>query len=614
MTNNPENAYEEEVGKKLRQFCEAEPIELSDRHPDRTDECLPLDRVFVAIGLEPSEKKHLEKCTSFCQRRVKSFAKLPLEERRLIPKTITSEPRAVRKRHNWAVAAVILLSVALIAAGSVKYRSLLEQIAGLREFSEIDKAFNVDFDVLQPNSADILVHINKPEYLDSINVSYDGLNFRRLYPEPGKEHYRGFTAIRDRQSFPSPGSGEQSFHVIIRPKFSKEVCSVFPEFGDPGRKDAHCTYILTAGGISKHIVSEQAIPAGPQVSMSLVPLVAEGWEVDNSPDAVLEIENDPSDHALIANFKLFNAGEYAVLRHAIPGATPIVPNASFQKVGTIEIELLYDGNSNITLEPRLSDSQNTILGATRLITPSEKNQVLRFPVSSLGPYFGAAYFDFMHVQRIDIALARKTPEQSDVGSVKINRVELLGTGEKLLLYEPPHELKLLAELPLKQNLWSKTDKSNNPDTQGIIGVIEEQSLLVCNLTLPFDRIGGRGAPWTNIESKLPSGDFGRLQAIEIELMWKGSASITLEPKLVSGLRGHTYGRFVRIKPTDKFQTIRVYLQDLRYYWSNAPSSAETPSLDLNLLNVFSLGISRKAQNQAAEGSLSIRAIRLLGLP
>jgi hypothetical protein len=90
--------------------------------------------------------------------------------------------------------------------------------------------------------------------------------------------------------------------------------------------------------------------------------------------------------------------------------------------------------------------------------------------------------------------------------------------------------------------------------------------------------------------------------------------MTLEPKLSGTPQGHTYGRYVRVKPGREVQTLRIYTNELRYFWSIKPSSRETTTFDRRSLNAFGLGISLKAQSQNVQGTLSVRAIRFLGTP
>ncbi|MCK4294828.1 MAG: hypothetical protein KAY65_16635, partial [Planctomycetes bacterium] len=54
--------------------------------------------------------------------------------------------------------------------------------------------------------------------------------------------------------------------------------------------------------------------------------------------------------------------------------------------------------------------------------------------------------------------------------------------------------------------------------------------------------------------------------------------------------------------------------DLRYYWTFEGGLRETKKMNLSSLKAVVLGISRKALNQAQQGTLYIKAIRLLGPP
>ena len=77
------------------------------------------------------------------------------------------------------------------------------------------------------------------------------------------------------------------------------------------------------------------------------------------------------------------------------------------------------------------------------------------------------------------------------------------------------------------------------------------------------------------------------------------------------LRNLIDGTQRRVKPSDDFQTVIVYTQDLKFYWSLAGKTDAT-RMNLNDLQTFSLGIARKAENQGERGTLYVKSVRLLG--
>ena len=514
------------------------------------------------------------------------------------------------------LASVFLVITAFLAvAGFAAFKSALQRAADLRshleslkEVSGLGQAVSVDFSVSQPNIVQLVVNFDHDLIRSIKTTSDEGETWCELYPLPATAS--GFLIpsgeARHEFALPRPQSGERDFTVTVRTEFAPTVVEAFPEYATSDYTDLKGFFRLTSTGIAKLIRSEDAIAPVPEISMCLIPMASEGWELDSSTQASADLTNDRADGALVNSFKLNEVGHYLLTRHAIPGSTASNPSASLKKLTVIELELFWGGDAPVTLEPRLCDNQNRIIGIAKLIEPSTRWQTLRIPISLLAGYFGISNFDIDHVQRLDIALARKTSFESASGSIKFRKIELVGT-TKLEPFTPQEPLGTMASLSLEPRIWT-------PSTGFMAGISlsGKQDLLDCKLALPYDKT--HGLPWANIEAKLPEQDFSKLIAVEIDLMWNGSGPVTLEPKLVTTPEGHTYGRHVRIKSSTELQTVRIYAHDLRYYWSLVPGSAKTATFDRHKLSVFSLGMSLKAHNQGVDGTMSIRAIRLLGTP
>jgi len=635
-----ENSYEE-IKEALKWLREQDSIGKTDKHPDRTDNCLPLNRVFVAIDLTPEEIKHLDKCL-FCQRQVKSFKnKVPLELRRTIPipektekKTFIDEKETriikfmkplMQQRPSWtAAAATILVCVSLAVAGSVSFRKLSVMLAEatqhrqrlelLHEATGVGHAFDVDFDAEQPNIARLTININ-PALVRLSAVTYDnGENWETLYSKSVGDILTAKTfeptiTVKDQQTFIIPPSGKQSIKALVHVEYVPEVIAAFPEYKKPEKTDRISLYEITPTGIRKLASKITGVAtAKAEVSMGIIPLDADRWEALNSPNAYVNLENDPVDSAVIQQFKLGAVGEYTNIGHAIPSATPEKPTVSLEELTGMEIQFLWDGNAPIILEPKLVDDHGKIIGMTKFIEPSSNSQTIWIPAHSLKGYFGIRIFGYSRVRRFDLAVVRKVKSHASEGIIKIQRIELFGTAE---LPPPPTttaaEQILLAELSLDPAQW-KTAHSE----RGTIELSAEDKLLVCKVELPYNQELDKTLPWTNLEIPLEQRDFSKLKVIEIELMWQGPAPITIEPKLVTSVRGDTYGRQIRIQPANQFHKVKVYLHDLKYYWSLTGTTKET-KMNLYELNTISLGIARKAQDQAQQGTLYIEAIYLLGL-
>lgn len=605
---------------KLERFAQGDPPEVSEKHPNRTPDCLPLDRVFVAIGLEPAEKQHLDQCEAFCQRRVKSFKKLPLQYRRLVPAGDSpaaapgaNPPIRFPKLFVPAVAAALLLCLFLATAGFVTFRSAFEQAArlrarlgALREASGLSGAVRVDFDASQPNIAMLAVSCN-PSLVRAIQAtSDDGATWSQIYPAtvPGGGLLIPSGDIRHEFVLPRPSSGEINYTVLVRAEYAAEVVKAFPEYSMSDHTDIKGLFRVSSEGITRLIASEEDAAVEPEIQACQISEESAGWELDGSPRASASLSNDPADGALVQDFELPGVGEYTLLRHSVPGAVPGDPSSSLRKVTAVEFELFWDGSGPVTLEPRLCDHRNKILGITRFIEPTSRWQTIRIPVSSLTEYFGATQFDINHVQRLDLAIARKASDECASGSAKLRRIRFRGTAE-LHPFELPADLVTICDLSLAASAWEQTASST-----GRIAVSSDEDALVCAVTLPFDESGG--LPWGNLRAQLPEEAYARLAAVDIRLMWQGSGPITLEPKLTVGPEKHTYGRYVRVKPAAGVQTVRVWLHELRYFWSDPPGSMRVATLDRSAANAFSIGVSLKAHTQTVRGSLRIEAVRFLG--
>ena len=519
-------------------------------------------------------------------------------------------------RISIRLASIFLVIIAFLAvAGFAAFKSALQRAADLRSHLEslkkvsgLAQAVSVDFNISQPNFVQLAVNFDHDLVRSIKTTSDEGETWCELYPAPATAPGFLIPSGETRHEFalPMPQSGERDFAVTVRTEFAPAVIEAFPEYATSEFTDIRGAFRLSSTGITKLIRSEDTGTDEPEISMCLIPMAFETWELDSSTQASADLSNDGDDGALVNSFRLNEVGHYILSRHAIPGSTASDPSASLKKLTVIELELFWDGDSAITLEPRLSDNQNKIIGIAKLIEPSTRWQTLRIPISSLAGYFGISNFDIDHVQRLDIALARKTSFEAASGSIKFRRIELIGT-TKLEPFAPQEPLQTIVGLSLEPGFWS-------PATgfMGGISLSGKQDLLDCKLTLPYDET--KGLPWANIETKLPERDLSRLTAIEIDLVWKGSGPITLEPKLATTPEGHTYGRYIRVKPSADIQTVRIYAHDLRYYWSLVPGSAKTATFDRRKLGVFSMGMSLRAYNQSVDGMLSIRAIHLLGTP
>jgi hypothetical protein len=477
-----------------------------------------------------SEKAHLEKCTSFCQRRVRSFAKLPPEARRLqgAPSqaaAFSAKPElgtAGRSTHQRSLflrtadfllrtsplgmAAAVALAFIIGAAGSVAFNSTLghasrlqRQIQSLKVISGVEKAVSMDFAAVQPNIARLQASLDL-RYVQSMKVTCDGgETWREIHETPSPED--GLLAPAGEVSYditlPRP-TGTREVSVLARAAFRPEVLMAFPECSSPDHTDIKGLFLQTPTGITRLIRGDSDGVPSPEISVSLIPLAAAGWELDgDGGEATADLAE--SGGVLVNTFALNDIGQYVLMRHSIPGATFADPSVSLKKVTAVGLEILWNADFPVTIEPRLCDSQKRIVGVTRLIEPSAQWQTLRIPVSAMSGYFGSAQFDIEHVERIDLAVARKASYECSAGSLRIRRVELWGTTE-LAPCPLPERMVTITALSLDPQTWAMA----NSDGAGI-KISDLDGSLACELTLPHQK--ARLAPWASIETKLEERDF-----------------------------------------------------------------------------------------------------------
>lgn len=566
------------------------------KHPDQRDDCLSINRILLAItaseqreegykmpGVELTEEEseHLEECR-FCQRQMRSFAKLPSELRQSLSispvrPAIIPFPRIIKR---IAVAAVILLCVALTGGASLAWRSAVvalaeaavhrQQLEKLHKATGLDQAIDIDFDTEQPNIAKLQGSIN-PALVHLVKVTYDnGETWQTLYDAGNLKISGPPVSFKDQKAFSVPASGKRRVTVHTRAEYMAEVIAAFPEYQNPQQTDQVAIYEVTAEGITK-LIGENPTTAKPEISMGTIPLsiqqeistdpipvVVQHWEILNSNYAKANVWNDPTGGALVQQFKLDGEGEYTIISHAIPGATPANPTVSLEELSNIEVRFLWEGDAPVVLEPRLVDYHGKIVGTTRFIERSDKSQIIRIPAKSLKGYWGTTGFDYSHVRRLELAVARKTKEHAATGIIKVQGIELLGTAKLPPPFKSPPNLKTLAVLPLKPAMRNTVQSE-----QAAIKAFEEDDLLACKVNLPYDKKRDKTLPWTSFKIELEQHDFGNLYAIELELKWQGSEPIAIEPMIITSAGGDTYGKHFRIQPSTNFQKILVYPHDLR---------------------------------------------------
>jgi hypothetical protein len=564
------------------------------------------DRLKQLLGIYREHKR------TYAREALRNCAEIIAEKR------IKQGRQVIRLSFKFAVvsliAIVLFTGLGFLAITTVK--DILQQASVLRtrldaahKAAGLEQAFDVAFNAEQPNIVKTSVNID-PSLVYSVAVTYNnGESWQTLYSRAVGD-VGGFTAprqvitVEDQQAFSSPASGKRIVKARVRATYIPEVISAFPEYQNPEQTERIGIYELTNKGIMK-LAGEDITIAKPEMSMGIVQLAVDRWEVINSPAGSVSLENDPVDGAIIQHFKLPEVGEYTNISHAIPGASPAKPTVSLEELTNMEIQLIWDGNEPIALEPKLVDDHGKTIGITKFIEPSSKSQTIRIPDRSLKGYWGIISFDFSRVRRFEIAVARKANSYAAEGTIKIQHIELIGTGK--LPTEPlDNKTETLTTLPLEPAFW-KTANSQ----RGTIELSKQAELLVCKVNLPYDQGHDETLPWTNLETQLQQHDFNNLKAIELELQWQGPSPITLEPKIVTSLQGDTYGKHIQIQPSDDFEKVRVYLHDLKYYWSVAGTSDFT-KMNLRELNTISIGVARKAQDQAQQGTLYIKTIRMLG--
>lgn len=536
--------------------------------------------------------------------------------------TVRIEEDRRRRRRRVIVSIASVLAAVVLLAGAVKVAEitrllaeasvLRSELASIHKVIGLDQAINVDFATEQPNVARLFANVD-PALVRSVAVTYDnGESWRTLYSRTlgdigGVGPPEGAVELEDKQAFVAPATGEKTVTVRLRVEYIPEVITAFPEYADPNRTEHIGQYELTPNEITK-LVGAGVKATQPEISMTMMPLFIQHWETIYSLGTSLRLEVDPSNGSIVQHFRLPAVGDYTNMSGSIPGATPRNPFVSLTGLSIIEVQFLWNGDGPVTLESKLVDDHGKTVGTTKIIEPSGNSQTIRIPASSLKGYWGVRSFDYSRVRRLELAVARKAKSHSAEGTMRFQRIELLGTDELGLPYALPSLPKTLIELPLEPDAWVTNQSSRS--TQ--IELLSEESLLVCEVSLPYDEKRDETLPWVNIKTLLRQQDFSQLQAIEIELMWQSLAPVTLEPKLVTSEQGNTYGRQILIEPTRNFQKIIIYPHDLKFYWSLAGVRDDT-KMDLSELKITSFGIARKAQDQAQQGTLYIKAIHLLGL-
>lgn len=535
--------------------------------------------------------------------------------------TVRIEEDKRRRRRRVIVSIASVLAAVVLLAGAVKVAEitrllteasvLRSELVSIHKVIGLEQAISVDYTTEQPNVAKVFASVD-PALVRSVAVTYDnGESWRTLYSRTlgdtgGVGPPEGAVELEDKQAFVAPVTGKKTVTVRLRVEYIPEVITAFPEYADPNRTEHIGQYVLTPNEITK-LVSVGVTETQPEITMAMMPLFIQHWEGIYSLGASMRLEIDPSDDSIVQHFILPAVGDYTNMSGSIPGATPRNTFVSLAGLSIIEVQFLWNGDGPVTLESKLVDDHGKMVGTTKPIDPSGNSQTIRIPASSLKGYWDVQSFDYSRVRRLELAVARKAKSHSAEGTIRFQRIELLGTEELGELYALPSHPRTLMELPLEPDAWV-TDQSTRP-TQ--IELLSEESLLVCEVSLPYNEKRDETLPWVNIKTPLRQQDFSQLQAIEIELMWEGLGPVTLEPKLVTSEENDTYGRQILIEPTRKFQNIMVYPHDLKFYWSLGAVRDDT-KMNLSELEIVSIGIARKGLDQAQSGTLYIKAIRLLG--
>ena len=513
---------------------------------------------------------------------------------------------------------VVLLAALILTAGFIQVRSLFEQairlrnqLDSVREAIGVDRAVEVSFGLAQPNIVQLEATIDTA-LVQTVTVTYDkGESWKKLYSRsPGD--YGGLTEpsqvvrIMDHRAFAAPPSGTRTITVCVHVEYIPDIIKAWPQYQKPENTD-HIAYFQLTPSLINKTVEDDAKSLRPEVSMGTVPMALERWEVINSTAATSSITNDPADGTIVQRINLEKVGEYVNLSHALPGAKPSSPAVSLENLTGIEIEFLWEGDGPVAIELKLVDERGKTVGVTRFVEPSSKSQTILIPARSLKGYWGIRTFDYSRVCRLELAVARKAVSHAAEGTMKVQRVELFGIAQMVASTPTPRaEMITLAELSLIPAGWSTAHSKD-----AAIRLSAKDSLLVCGVDMPYDEKVYEEFPWTNLRIELGTHDFSRLEALELELRWEAEAPITLEPMLVCTERADTYGRHIRIHPSQGFERILVYPQDLKLYWSVAGITDAT-RLNLSELNAFSLGIAKKERYQAEHGTLYIKSVRLLG--
>ena len=508
--------------------------------------------------------------------------------------------------------AILCLAVTGVAWGvTVEVRRLLAEAAQLRQRLDamhkavgLDRSFQADFTVQQPNTAMTTVRID-PSLVRLAEVSYDaGGSWKKLYEAGQQGAAEPILRLEDEHAFTPPAAGKAEVTAKVRVQYIPAVLEAFPEYASAEKTERWAEYEVSAGGIQVGALSTTT--AAIAASVTPVDSATSPWELTNSANAIVAAESDQKGKGMAVKLALKDIGEWATLSHSIPGATPAGPTVPLKDLTHVEVQLVWDNPAELGMETKLIDDFGKITGIVKFLGTGKALQTVRIPVGSMKPYFGVPQVDLSRIRRIELTFARKTPGQAAEGTVRIESVSLISSKPLPPLWKPPSAYASLEPLSLKPDSW-KTAKS----AQGEIALAAEGDALTCKVNLPYDPKRDKELPWTSLWMQPQGKSFPGLQAIELEVRWDGEAPITIEPQLSMGSQGDTYGMQVRVQPTKDFQKIMVFPQDMKYFWTFAGETS-AKGMDLGNIVSFHLGIARKATDQAEGGTLFIKSIRFLG--
>ncbi len=531
-----------------------------------------------------------------------------------------------------AVASLLILLVALTSGATIassRNRNMLKEAITLRELlevirkeeaslnkrlsrihealeSDLDLAFHVEFSVEQPNTAGFKGSID-PALIRFVEVQFKKDEKPKILWDnrhsdtvttvlPGRRE-----PIHDNRSFDIPASGSTFERIILRAEYTPEVVRAFPEYADATSKtERTCKFEITPTGIKK-IIDTTTGSKHERLMVESLPLDDGVWEMINSEGATLTISND-EEGSLIQEFTLGDVGEWTNLSHPISRTSL----ADLGEVTAISARIFWDGERPLSVELKLVDNRKRTVGITRFVEPKNESQEILVPIQLLRGYWDVKDFCIEEVRRLEFAVARKSNGQAAKGVIKIFNIALLGTGEKITV-TPPSPAPELGPVSLDSSPWETKVGSRSVDGTTVPARLElsnDGPLLVCEVDLRDDR---EQFTWTNLMTKIEESE--NLQAIRLKLRWEGEAPITIEPMLVTPENGdesrmpQTYGMHHRLHPSEEYQTLLFQVYDLKYYFPFFASDGKAR---------LGIGISRKAKNQASEGTLYIKEIMLQG--